>query len=301
MNRVVYIYYAKANISNLPRIWYVNNYIDNNYNYTDWKSDSANLVLFIEGVSEITASNGFKFTARPGDVIITIPGLSYSWKSQNSTHSHIGMFISDNLKFEILELKDVLAHKYMFDVDKTNILEDNYIIVPFHFTPAPSMEMEKKFNSMYVEFSNQTICTSLVLSELFLNIATTVTRMCIINAGKTNFLPAYNYIYSRKIIEYLNENYKKDLDIGFLADTLKLNRDYMCNIFRKTTNYTLVNYLNKLRINKAKELLLSSSCNINIICKEVGINNEYYFSKLFKKLEGITPKQYRSFFTYPFS
>ncbi|MHB1483511.1 MAG: helix-turn-helix domain-containing protein [Saccharofermentanales bacterium] len=293
------MYYLKTYINVLPRIQ-VNNYINADYNFTDWTAEGLHLVLVEEGCSEFNVNDNFKFIACPGDVIVFIPGFSYSWKSTGGLHAHTGLFVSDDLKYEILEEKDILGYKYLYDVDKTNVFENNFIIIPFHITPDSSLNIRKDFNSMLMEFGSRNICSSLVMSELFLNMVTDITRMCFRMAAdvkESDFTPSYNHIYSRKIIEYLKENYKNDLDISILASLLKLNRDYMCNVFRKTTNFTLIDYLNKLRINKAKELMLSSDNKINMICKEVGIENEYYFSKLFKKYEGITPRQFKSFFS----
>ncbi|MDO8685943.1 MAG: helix-turn-helix transcriptional regulator, partial [Clostridiales bacterium] len=91
-------------------------------------------------------------------------------------------------------------------------------------------------------------------------------------------------------------NYNKQLDFEHLAGYMNLNRDYVCALFKKVTNQSITRYLIGIRIKKAKELLLNTNFNMNSICLEVGIENEQYFCKLFKKYEGISPNQYRSLY-----
>ncbi|HAQ8955004.1 TPA: helix-turn-helix transcriptional regulator, partial [Enterococcus faecium] len=61
----------------------------------------------------------------------------------------------------------------------------------------------------------------------------------------------------------------------------------------KETKKSFSAYLNHLRMEKAKQLLLHSNQNINEIASEIGYNNTTYFSKLFKKIVGRSPKEYR--------
>lgn len=96
-----------------------------------------------------------------------------------------------------------------------------------------------------------------------------------------------------EILNYLNDNLDKKLTLQLISDTFFLNRNYICNLFRKELNYTFSQYLTELRIKKARSLLIHTNCTITEISTKCGFSDEFYFNKVFKKSEGISPGLYR--------
>lgn len=98
---------------------------------------------------------------------------------------------------------------------------------------------------------------------------------------------------TQKVIAILQSNYRQDLTLKFVADELHVNAVYLGQVFKKEMHNSFSQYLNQIRIKRAQQLLLHSNLNINEIADEIGYNNTNYFSKMFKKLNGITPKEFR--------
>ena len=73
-----------------------------------------------------------------------------------------------------------------------------------------------------------------------------------------------------------------------------MNSSYLSHLFRRQTGEKYVQYLNGIRIAKAKDLLLTTDRKLYQIARSVGYDNVKYFFRVFKKWEGITPEQYRS-------
>lgn len=101
-----------------------------------------------------------------------------------------------------------------------------------------------------------------------------------------------SYIKIRSIINYLNKEYHKKISSKDIEELFESNYNYLNRIFCKMTGFTITNYLNNIRINKAKELIETSPIKYSEIGYLVGINDPYYFSKIFKKYTGMTPTQY---------
>lgn len=99
----------------------------------------------------------------------------------------------------------------------------------------------------------------------------------------------------QKIEEYLRNHYQQDINLQEIADRFFLNREYISRKFKQEFNETITDYLTKIRIEKAKELLANPNMKIYEIAYHVGYQNEKYFSKVFKKQAGITPNEYRNF------
>lgn len=93
---------------------------------------------------------------------------------------------------------------------------------------------------------------------------------------------------------YIRHNYQKYLTQEFVASLFYLNRSYLSTLFRKKTGMKFVDYLNEVRIEKAKELLSSSDRKMYQISKAVGYDNPKYFFRIFKKKTGCSPEQYRN-------
>jgi AraC-like DNA-binding protein len=83
------------------------------------------------------------------------------------------------------------------------------------------------------------------------------------------------------------------LSLNRIADTLGVHPSYLSRTFKKAVGMTLTDYINRLRIEEAKYMLASSNESVAKIALSVGYNDPNYFSKVFMKLEHVTPHEYR--------
>lgn len=98
---------------------------------------------------------------------------------------------------------------------------------------------------------------------------------------------------------YIRLHYDKDLTLEFVASLFHLNRSYLSSAFKTRTGTSFVDYVNQVRVDKAKELLVKTDKKTYQIAQAVGYENAKYFFRIFKKLEGETPEQYRKRGTSP--
>ncbi len=96
-----------------------------------------------------------------------------------------------------------------------------------------------------------------------------------------------------KVKEYLRCNACTGITAGNAAKALGYNADHLCRLIKRDSGMTLSSYLNKLRLNEAKNLLLNSNMKIAQIAYTCGFSDEKYFMKLFSRYENVTPTQYR--------
>lgn len=95
-----------------------------------------------------------------------------------------------------------------------------------------------------------------------------------------------------EISEYIKNNYQNNITLDDLAKTTNFNKYYICKKFKKETGTNIMNYIMEMRINKAKELLLSGDDRVYKVAQAVGFNDTSYFSLIFKKITGKTPKEF---------
>ncbi|MCG8531977.1 MAG: AraC family transcriptional regulator [Desulfovibrionales bacterium] len=96
------------------------------------------------------------------------------------------------------------------------------------------------------------------------------------------------------IIRYLHENYQKDLVLGEIARMHNMSVSTFCSFFKRYTGQTFIEYLNRLRISKACERLLTSDDDITSIGFACGFNNLSNFNRRFKQFKKESPRNYRS-------
>ncbi|WP_435924191.1 response regulator transcription factor [Paenibacillus sp. DYY-L-2] len=93
------------------------------------------------------------------------------------------------------------------------------------------------------------------------------------------------------MIEYIHEHYAEDITLGSLADKVYISRNYLSMIFKNMTGETFNNYLTRVRIEKARELLMENNALVYEVAEKVGYKNVPYFSTLFKKITGMNPTE----------
>lgn len=94
-------------------------------------------------------------------------------------------------------------------------------------------------------------------------------------------------------VRYMNENIEKQLTLKQLSDYMGYSTSQFSLIFKNGTGHSPLNYFNMLKIHRACEYLETTDLKINQICSKVGVDDSYYFSRLFSKIVGISPREYR--------
>lgn len=105
-------------------------------------------------------------------------------------------------------------------------------------------------------------------------------------------LPARTMRRMEELTAYLNEQYMEKITGKQLEDMLGMNFDYLNRTFRKLTGKTIFQYLGRVRINRAKELLVTTDMKLAEIAMETGFSDEFYLSRQFKKYTGVSPALY---------
>lgn len=95
------------------------------------------------------------------------------------------------------------------------------------------------------------------------------------------------------ILEYLQDNYYQDISLSVVAEKFGYSEQYLSKLFKKAMGENFLEYLAKIRVDRAKKLMLESEKSINEISQLVGYSNVQTFIRVFKKLENITPGQFK--------
>jgi two-component system, response regulator YesN len=97
-------------------------------------------------------------------------------------------------------------------------------------------------------------------------------------------------------VDYINENYSEDLTLTGVADKVGVTSGYLSTLFSQTLDCGFIDYLNKVRIDRACNFLHDNQLKTYEVAYKVGFHDEKYFTKVFKRVTGQSPSQYRKTF-----
>lgn len=113
-------------------------------------------------------------------------------------------------------------------------------------------------------------------------------------SSNTNNSLNSQYFKLKPLFQYIEQNYASSLTLDDLADATGVTAPHLCNLFKKVTNIRIFQYINSVRIKKSKELLLQyPNMQIREVALLSGFEDANYYCSVFKKLEQISPSQFR--------
>lgn len=259
--------------------------------------DSFVLLVGSEG-SLYIAQDDHSYELKPNQFMLLFPGHEhYGYRqSDPGLHYYWCHFQTYHSQYEFLTAQQMNQYLHVEKNISAESILKNYYILPEFGEILIKNRIDLIFNQL-LDLSNRnyyskSIVTSYILSfllmELSQNFIDTFTP-------KIQDISNSNYKIV-EIAEWIRVNYNKNLSVKIIADKFGYNPDYLSLVFKKFTGYPLLKYLNKIKISAVKQLLLNSSATIKEIAHDTGFTDEKHFMKLFKKIESLTPTQYRNTF-----
>ncbi|GIN93025.1 hypothetical protein J6TS1_16700 [Siminovitchia terrae] len=148
----------------------------------------------------------------------------------------------------------------------------------------------KEIFSMHAEFDRQLKKLENIkeIKEWFEKVTNNMLDQVLINHNKQMLKSV------QKAINYIDQHFDQQITLEEVSNHVSLSANYFSNMFKKTTGCALVEYISKLRVERAKVMLMDLSYTVYQIANKVGYNDSRYFSRVFKSLVGKTPSQYRN-------
>ncbi len=102
---------------------------------------------------------------------------------------------------------------------------------------------------------------------------------------------------TRAVLVHIEKNFQRSFSLPPLAEKLHYSRNYLCTLFRKNTGVTIIDYLNFVRIRQAVIFFAFYGLDVFTVCESTGFRNSSYFSRSFKSLVSISPRDFRRAFS----
>lgn len=195
----------------------------------------------------------------------------------------------ENLKSELTHLYDKDIRGFM-QFNYLNYINSSLLDLVVRTCNRYSIAYEDIFSTSYLPI--EILSTKETVEEMsgwFIEIFTKIINI--------NFNNSFKNKYSKKVadsIDYINKNlFNQSLSLTDIAENINAHKVYLCRIFKEETGENVTQYILKARIDKSKEIILSTNYKLYEISDKLGFNSPQQFSILFKKVTGITPNQFR--------
>lgn len=256
-----------------PEFIYAHNFSKKYHQFSNRHYNFLEIVFITQGALLMTL-DGIAYNTTAGDCLIVPPGTLASCRVDESHGRHSHLSVGVRCRLEISERDSGQRHPNVFS---------------FSANTLQSLGGHPHFANTFEELirAYTQSDTGFALS-LYLQLCT-ILQACSDDHPKTS----NGIIYARKIKDYIDNNYMTRISVPAIASYLSITPEYASNIFKAATNETIISYANRKKIEKAKKLLQDGGISIQYVASMVGIDNNAYFSRLFKKHEGISPSQFK--------
>lgn len=237
--------------------------------------DSAELIFCINGKGTSTILNE-KYDVESGDLILLNPNTPH-YEISDITYP-LEFFFVGFTGFKLPDLPDnTLINSKCCPIQKTGGLKNQFEIY-FRELVKETIYCQKN----YIHIAKAMTFSILALIMRIFNIES--------NDGK-RISP-----HSIRIKEYIDENFSTDLNLSQLSSAVYISHYYISHLFKADIGISPMQYLLRKRISHAKELLSLTSDSISKIALECGYDDPAYFSQIFKRLCGCSPRSFRERF-----
>ncbi len=180
-----------------------------------------------------------------------------------------------------------------FSSNNYNFLEcfDKNIIVISPNSQHKDM-MSELLNNLLYEYKNNFTGKETMIKIKLIEILITISRLQDIYGDKKEPLTPSQTIIEN-IMKYINENYEKNLTLQKIADYTGYSQNYLCSFFKKNSGFSIIEYLNGIRIKKSQQYLKTTNLSVTEISKLCGFESITHFGRVFKIICGCSPLQYR--------
>ena len=248
--------------------------------------DFYELVIVRSGSGEHITKDG-SYAIYPGDAFLIRPGDRHGYCNLRQLELINLLYRPEKLHYLLDEISETDGYNFFFETDPE-------LTGKFRFkermtlTPEVMLKVEELTGLMVHEQSGSCSGRDLMIKVIFVQLLTLISR----NFEK-NQLTDDEVGEITRIIRYLEKHSRDKVNLPKLASRFGKSVSSLSRLFKNTLNITPIAYLIRLRLTKAAEELISSSAPVSEIAAGYGFQDSNYFSKMFSRQFGVSPREYR--------
>ncbi len=219
-----------------------------------------------------------------GEVVLIPPNIPHCWSFDKNIHDDKGKIENITIIFPDLLFDKCIS---VFPETKRYISSINQYKQAIRFEGYTLQMLQKIMTAMLLQNDMEQLSS---LINLFVVMASS-NETCIVGSCNKQ---DYNMERFQEVFRFIANNYQQNISLEDVANYIHMNRSSFCTFLRRTIGKPFFTILNEYRIESSCLMLRETTMPIAEICYAVGFNDVPYYNRTFKKLKGITPKDYRA-------
>lgn len=254
------------------------------------------VLYFIKSGEIHIEENGIRYELKKGDLFLLEPHMDHEGVEKHVCDYYYIHFDHPNVQSSYVEDIHLLAKRFILEEDSSPDLQDSDICYfPKHYTLSNKISLHHGFhvmNELMQLYKRKHFNRSLIALNFFEFLIEISREYLMTELQKENGKYSKAFTKVHALLDYIYQFYAKKITSQVIEREFECNYDYINRVFNKVTGHSITHYVNMVRINHAKELLKATHLSIGEIGYLTGLNDPYYFSKVFKKYVGLSPIQY---------
>ncbi|HEY8499125.1 MAG TPA: helix-turn-helix domain-containing protein [Clostridia bacterium] len=260
--------------------------------HTKRRLDSYVLLVGLEGELYIQEEDT-KYILKPGTILLLSPHLTHFGYEKSSDLSYFWCHFSCNdSPLECIDENEAAATIYLIKNNFRSPPVFNHLLLPKFYEPPSDSRIVVLFNQL-LHNTNCDYYLDCSADYLLTLIAIEITQQLIESYEHKNITESSRLI---EVLEWIRINIDQPLTVRGVSEHFHYNPDYLSTLIKNKTGFPLLQYIHKVKIEKAKKMLSLTNDTLKEIAYKLGIQDVKYFMKLFKAYENLTPTQYRNAF-----
>lgn len=257
------------------------------WNYANIISPFSRIYLVTEGEGYITPQNNM-FKLKPGFIYL-VPSYTlcgyHCTNDMSQYYLHFSHHLPNGLKIfdQLTVLNEVEASPLDYCLFE-RLLEINQGLGLRYRDPNVYEKNSWSVNHLHYRPNNIQLETLGIIKQLFSHF---------IKPGSKNIIQHGQQAFLKKIFRYIAQHMYEEIRVEALADIACCSSDHFTRQFKKATGMRPMEFINKKRIEKAQELLITTTMSQKEISEQAGFNSQQYYTRIFKKISDCTPAEYR--------
>jgi AraC-like DNA-binding protein len=237
---------------------------------------------------------GKRYPIFAGDCFTVLPGERHGYTEGKDLHITNVLFYPEILSHHASDLSQIPGFVRFFAIEPLFRTETAFVH-KLHLTASQQRTVSSLGGQLERELGERgrgykSLCTGLLL-QLVVFVSRSFDRS--VSAAHTTDEFDNKRTMVDTAIAFLEENYGSDVRVEDVAQSAYISASRLSHVFKETTGMSLMDYLTQVRIDRAQQLLAETSNSISSIGYELGIQSPTYFTRLFKRMTGSSPSQYR--------
>lgn len=228
--------------------------------------ESLELLYFLEGKCSFISS-GVAFKAKKGDIAIVNSDTIHDLRCEGDENTtYICLIIDSSIASQLnIDLSQISFKNVIFDKEITDII----------------INIQREYNeeNPYYKAKIKVLCSDLLV------------QLCRKHLWQGTVSHTSRNLMVKEGIRFMRQHFREKITLDMVANSANASKFHFCREFKEVTEYSVIDYLNFIRLSYAKSLLESGMYNVGEVAFKSGFNNISYFTKMYKKYFNVLPSK----------